>query len=84
LEAHGERAEDKLDKEFSQWLVKFARAVDKNEIRAVLEDGTVKWHPVGQGLKGDALILDGTHGERTARLLGWIGKCYETIPCFGA
>ncbi len=30
----------------------------------VLEDGTVKWHPVGAGPKGDALIADGTHGER--------------------
>jgi DNA modification methylase len=29
------------------------------------EDGTVKWHPVGIGPKGDVLIADGTHGART-------------------
>jgi DNA modification methylase len=31
----------------------------------LMEDGKVKWHPVGVGPKGDALIADGTHGERT-------------------
>jgi DNA modification methylase len=30
-----------------------------------MEDGTVKWHPVGVGPKGDSLVSDGTHGERT-------------------
>jgi DNA modification methylase len=29
------------------------------------EDGTVRWHPVGAGPKGDALVADGTHGGRT-------------------
>jgi hypothetical protein len=33
LEVHGERAEDKLPKEFSPWLVKFAQAVDGNKAR---------------------------------------------------
>lgn len=31
----------------------------------LMEDGTVKWHPVGQGPKGDALIEEGTHGRRS-------------------
>jgi DNA modification methylase len=29
------------------------------------EDGSVKWHPVGVGPRGDALVADGTHGEST-------------------
>lgn len=31
----------------------------------LMEDGSVKWHPVGVGTKGDALVADGTHGGRT-------------------
>ena len=31
----------------------------------LMEDGKVKWHPVGVGPKGDGLVADGTHGERT-------------------
>lgn len=31
-------------------------------------------HPVGSGPKGDAFILDGTHGERTKRLMPPIGN----------
>ena len=33
LKVHGEPAEDRLDKEFLPWLVKFVRALDKYEIR---------------------------------------------------
>jgi hypothetical protein len=39
----------------------------------LMEDGSVKWHPVAVGPKGDALIQDGTHGER-ARLSPPIGN----------
>jgi hypothetical protein len=31
----------------------------------VQPDGSVKWHPVGVGPKGDAMIADGTHGARS-------------------
>jgi hypothetical protein len=31
LEVHGERAENRIEKEFGPWLVKFAKAVDENE-----------------------------------------------------
>jgi hypothetical protein len=49
LQSHRERAEDKLQKEFSGWLVKFAQAVDKNMIR------TQAWEKLKS--KCDALLL---------------------------
>jgi DNA modification methylase len=39
----------------------------------LMEDGSVKWHPVGVGPKGDALINSGAHGER-AKLSPPIGN----------
>lgn len=49
MQAHGERAEDKLPKEFSAWLVKFARAVDSNDAR---KDA---WHELKSSC--DTLVL---------------------------
>ena len=49
LDAHDERAEDKLDKEFRAWLIEFARAVDSNDAR---KDA---WHELKSSC--DTLVL---------------------------
>ena len=49
LQAHGEEAGDRMPKEFSAWLVKFARAVDSNDAR------TDAWHELKSSC--DSLVL---------------------------
>jgi DNA modification methylase len=60
------------DGKMTAWTMRHSNKIgtSKTEKRlstgdVLMEDGTVKWHPVGVGPKGDALISDGTHGERT-------------------
>ncbi len=67
----GVTASQKVGK-MAAWTMRHSNKVgsSKTEKRlstgdVVMEDGSVKWHPVGVGPKGDALISDGTHGERT-------------------
>lgn len=49
LRSHGEQAEDRMPKEFSTWLVKFARAVDSDDVR------TDAWHELKSSC--DTLVL---------------------------
>jgi DNA modification methylase len=60
------------DGKMTAWTIRHSNKLgsSKTEKRlsngdVLMEDGTVKWHAVGVGPKGDALISDGTHGERT-------------------